>query len=494
MLISIFDLKVDKKHLYDDASKMYAFNKLDYNRLTKDNLKMLIVQFYKDYKNILSICALSEFLLLKKLYNSKNCNVKSIDDKITLKNLEDKYLLIRDKNNNIYFFKEIDDSIKEAIKNFNDEEMKKNDKINEIANKFLLLFPFDDIDSFSKRVNDVLKSDLNETTNLLTNNCNFLYHVNVVNIDNILYFVKDSVYPYYNEIYNERKKYKKFPLIICSSNELDDRYNKLVKYLVANIGNKMLEEVGGYIRYFVNLNKPIDEILKILVDNIPKFDINKYKDQVIDIASNIPSCCLYGLSVNEYNKALEKDKKYSIYKVKQVNATLNEKDYKVFNKLYTALLEFTNNKYNIVSTKDIYNHEFEGYYKNLKDVIDYFFNNKKIIIEEFVKNNPYNFTSKELEMVKRFNKSITNEFIIALTTKDYLGLLLDDKIYMVKTLKCNFDETLDKEMLPIITTTSIVQFNNNLVCCGIYEAAKMIDDEFYETLASSKNIKKIYSL
>lgn len=140
MLISIFDLKVDKKHLYDDASKMYAFRKFDYNKVSKDNLKMLIVQFYKDYKNILSICSLSEFLLLKKLYNSNNCNVKSIDDKIDLSNLEDKYLLIRDKNNNIYFFKEIDDYIKEAIKNFNEEEMKKNDKINEIANKFLLLF------------------------------------------------------------------------------------------------------------------------------------------------------------------------------------------------------------------------------------------------------------------------------------------------------------------------------------------------------------------
>ncbi len=65
MLVSIFDLKVDKKRLYEDASKMYAFRKFDYNRLSMDNLKMLIIQFYKDYKNILSICSLSEFLLLK---------------------------------------------------------------------------------------------------------------------------------------------------------------------------------------------------------------------------------------------------------------------------------------------------------------------------------------------------------------------------------------------------------------------------------------------
>ncbi len=372
--------------------------------------------------------------------------------------------------------------------------MKKNDKINDIVKKFSLLFPFDDIYSFSKRVNDVLKSDLNEIIDFLTTNCYFLYQVNVANINKISYFIKDNVYPYYKEIYNERKKYKKFPLIICSSKELDDRYYNLINHIIVNIEDETLEDAVAHIRFFVNLNKPIDEILKILVDNIPKFDINKYKDKVIDIASNIPSCSLYGLSIIEYNKALENDKKYSIYKVKQENATLNEKDYNVFNKLYTALLEFTNNKYNIIATKDIYNHEFEGYYKDLKEVIDYSFNNKKVIIEEFIKNNPYNFTRKELEMVKRFNKAITNEFIVALTTKDYLGLLLDDKIYMVKTLKCNFDETLDKEILPIITTTSIVQFNNNLVCCGIYEAAKMVDDEFYETLASNKNIKKVYSL
>mgnify|MGYP006934521982 CR=1 FL=1 len=489
MLVSIFDLKVDKKHLYDDVSKMYPFKKLSYNKVSKNDLMELIVQFYSDYKNILSICSLNEFLLLKKLYNIKNYNAKSIVERSSLSNLIDKYLLIRD-SNTTYFFKEIDDSIKEAIKNFNKEEMKKNDKINDIANKLSLLFPFDDIYSFSKRVNDVLKADLDETINLLINNRCFLYHVNIVNINDISYFIMDNVYAYYKEIYEERRKNEEFPLFIFSLKELENRYYKLVNYLLSGVEDETLGEAIAYIRFFVNLNKPIDEIFKILAKEIPNLDLDKYKDLLIDIASNIPSCSLYGLSINEYNKALENQK----YKVEQENAKLKDKDYKVFNKLYTALLDYTNNKYNIIAIKDIYNYDFKGYYKDLKDVIDYFFNNKKVIIEEFIKNNPYNFTSNELEMVKEFNKAITNEFTIVLTTKDYLGLLLDDNIYMVKTLACNFDQTIDIKMLPIIATTSIVQFNNDIVCCGVYEGDQLIDDEFYETLENNKNIKKVYSL
>lgn len=309
MQISIYNFKASKNDLFNNVSKMYPNEYFSYKKFKKKDLLDLVVDFYENYRNILSICTLNEFLLLKKIYENESYKLTRDDNTIVAYNLEHKYLIARGANKQWCVITELCEFVKKAISHFDEKTMKNNDKICKIAATFLILFPLDNVFDFAMRIHDVIRIDEVKIFKFLISNYCFLYKVHLVydRLDNI-YFVTDGVYPYYKEILKERENNKKFNVGIYTKVALNSRLTSLLKCSVLNRVDDVMDEAMYYIVHCVNLNMQIDETIKYVKENVSDFDENKYRDLLVDVFNNFPSCSLYGLTLNEYNACLEKSK------------------------------------------------------------------------------------------------------------------------------------------------------------------------------------------
>ena len=188
----------------------------------------------------------------------------------------------------------------------------------------------------------------------------------------------------------------------------------------------------------------------------------------------------------KYNKELEeyKDNKETFNK-EQENACLSKSDASLFYKIYLALLEFTNNKYKINNKVKIYN-QININPESIVDIIKKYWEEKDKLTQEFISENPYNFTEEELSITNSFSKGIRNTYIIAKYEKEYTAILDGKKIYMVKGINCNIDKIIPSTSLPYFVETSLIEFKDTIVYDSILfgspiefglEMKKMIDDE-----------------
>lgn len=186
----------------------------------------------------------------------------------------------------------------------------------------------------------------------------------------------------------------------------------------------------------------------------------------------MPSGVLNGLTPNEAKKIKEKElklieEKNKNYK-KQNNACLSLKDTDLFYKIYFALLEFTNNKYKVKPNLKIYNQKYIDP-ADIIDIIVKFWQEKDIIIQEFIKNNLYKFNSEELKITGEFKNGIYTMYIIVKFENEYTAFMLEDKAYMVKGINDNLDNIISYKDLPVVTTTAIIPFKGYLVYDGILQ-------------------------
>lgn len=208
----------------------------------------------------------------------------------------------------------------------------------------------------------------------------------------------------------------------------------------------------------------------------------------------MPSKALNGLTPNEAKQVrveneLIKHKKHEKY-IPQQNACLPRSDAKLFYKIYFALLDFTNKKYQISPELKI--NSKKGVNPNeLTDILDKLWDNKDAIVLEFCLANPNKFTKEELKLTKDFKKGIRDIFIIANYEKEYTALLNQNKLYMIKGLNDNIDNIIPYNQLPHVAITTIIPFKNYIVYDGILMSMpikmgnnfnKMIEDELENSI------------
>ena len=150
--------------------------------------------------------------------------------------------------------------------------------------------------------------------------------------------------------------------------------------------------------------------------------------------------------------------------IPQNNAHLCKNAADHYYKLYFALLDYINIKYKIhPEIKKIYKQE--GLDVNKLNDIDKYLWKHKNIIDDFIKDNNYKFTEKELSEINEFKNAVTSDyFVIVGFDREYTKILSDDgKLYMVKGIRSDFDKIMNPKELPKIISTTLLMFNGNIV-------------------------------
>ena len=179
----------------------------------------------------------------------------------------------------------------------------------------------------------------------------------------------------------------------------------------------------------------------------------------------MPFPALYGMTLNDYQQAMDKEEaldKIRSKNVKQMNARIDQKDVKLFYQCYLSLLGLVNSKEQVVPDFVIRLDSFVDLEK-LNVVIDYFWPNKEKWIDMYIKENPLKLTPKNLKIVENFKYGIRKEFVVVAFKKRHT-IFNDGKFnYMVKGLNANIDEIIYADELPVYVRTTLLPFKEDII-------------------------------
>ena len=145
---------------------------------------------------------------------------------------------------------------------------------------------------------------------------------------------------------------------------------------------------------------------------------------------------------------------------------LNEKDVELFYKLNWHLLLYVNQKYRVIKGLDSPDFRGEDANKIMK-LHKKLFSHPEII-DSFVFENPFNFTDKELEIVKSWKNYVEGEFFIISHLKNYTIFLSSEdepKAYGVLGLMSEIEDVV-RPHLPLLCWTVLLPFKGRIVYCG----------------------------
>ncbi len=471
-----------KEYVYDIYIRICSKIK-EYDNISKNKMIREIYKVYEDYYNIIDLCTVRELKFLK-LYFDNNLEYNSDKYKWEKKSLREKFILELEYPDDIIIYEEIYDNLKLAINNINWKEAKEKDRLNEFLVSYCkiqgntLLLPLINIGSAILNVKE------EKIYNHIINNKLFNYYVGVHTKEfynkevHEVYYI--SYYSILEDLDEQRSIYGKSAI-----GNIDLREYKSLFYNDFNMTNKtikkfydeliklpiihysVIEEIQIYV--LLNLDR---KDLKNAIKSIPilkDYDLKKFF-KLMDLAMDeMQSGALNGLSINELRELELKEKKIKeeMKYVEQEDAHLSKKDANLFYKLYFRLLQYTNNKYKIKPKYNIIKQKKINP-SDLTDIVNKFWKYKDILIEEFCKNNPYLLTKEELDIIYEFKKGIRDNFIIVTFTKEYTAIMNMNKVYMIKGITSNIDETISFESLPTFVETSILPFKDYLIYDGLF--------------------------
>lgn len=442
-----------------------------------------IYKVYEDYHNIIDLCTVRELKFLK-LYFDNNLEYKSDKYIWEKKSLREKFILELEYPGDIIIHEEIYDNLKVAINNVNWEYAKEKDRLNEFLVSFCkiqgntLLLPLINIGS---AILDVKEEDIYNHT---VNNKLFNYYVGVHTKE----FYNRKVYEaYYISYYDVLEDLDEQRSIYGKSTigNIDLREYKSLFYNDFNMTNKTIKKfydeliklpiihysVIEKIQIYVLLNLDRND-LKDAIKSIPilkDYDLKDFFKLMDKAMDKMRSGALNGLSINELRELELKEKqiKDTFKPVKQEDAHLSKKDADLFYKLYFRLLQYTNNKYKIKPKYNIIKQKKINP-SDLTDIVNKFWKHKDNLVDEFCKNNPYLLNKEELDIVYEFKKGIRDNFIIVTFTKEYTAIMNMNKVYMIKGVTSNIDETVSYKSLPTFAETTILPFKDYLIYDGLF--------------------------
>lgn len=504
--MKIVDCPYDKGFVFDLYSRIYPDFK-NYDKITKKKMIEKIREFYSNYNNIIDICTYREIKFLKMVANGEN-DFDYEKYKFEINTLRDKMLI----NYKYCFYEELEGTIREALDKVKMSEVKKKTELNEFLVGFykvmgnFLIYPLIDITSSLLNIDDRVVFD-HVFNNKLFNYYVMIYDEYMKAYDKEVPIGLYNGYFHYEEELDEaRKEYaiggtQTFDLGEYINIFYDDFNfdNKIVKKFYNEL-NKLPFYSGhtlGAIRIYALLNRdrePIKEHMKS-VPNLKGINLDNIFELMDQAMDEMPSGALNGMCPREYKEKLKEQAEYEFKReieyTGQKDACLGDDVAKGFYNLYFSLLEYVNNKYHVnTSVKKIYKQE-QLDPNQLMPIIEYLFEDKEKIIDAYLKDNPHNFDSEDLEKVNKFKQGIRGMFTIAKYEEDYTALLSSDRVYMIKGLNSNIDEVIPYHDIPCIVTTSLFPYDGVIVYDGLLSTypismgtsfVKIVEKEYNEDM------------
>lgn len=470
-----------KDYIFEQYTRIVSKFK-NYDRISRKKMLEEVYKVYEDSNNIIDICTCRELKFLKELLAKKDNTEQFLDNKYEWerKNLRDKFLA-QDDFDCVFIPEEIKPKVEEALKNIDWAKAKKMDELNEILVSYCKMQGSALLITVCAIVSSLTGIAEEKIAEHMYNNKLFNYYVYIDFRDFKDKKMLITIYQDYYDIEEELDEQRSIQGI-AGTMPLDLRKFKTLFYNDFDINNpkikKFLVELKKLpffwfsalegIREFAMLN--IDRTpLKESIANVPSlkdYDLTNFF-KVLDAAMDeMPSGALNGFTPNQA-KEFEMKKQQIAYNneknyVKQQNACLSVKDADLFYKIYFALLEFTNKKYDIKKNFKIYK-QLGIDPANLTDIVDKFWENKDSLVLEFCLANPYKFNAEELEITKGFRQGIRGIYFLAKYEEEYTALLSQDKCYMIKGINDNIDNIISYRDLPMPVITTIIPFKNVLV-------------------------------
>ena len=478
---------LDKDQLFDNYSQIIE-NFKNYDDIDKNEMIKTVRDFYlSDYHHVIDICSLRELELLKDLQETKFSDEDILHNSYLLKELIDKFLIYPKK---LCVCKELKDVVKEALDNYDEEEVHARDKINELAVGIVMAFGFiipDLVIEITSISLNIPKADIRRH---MATNLYFRFYVMedstyAPSIDKEIPQLSYARFWEFKDDFEEAKE--NGPLINTIHSNFED-FVYMGRYGGLNINNPKVKALYDIIKdkiftphiiFSINMHVLMDddreELIIYLIKQLEIKDEKKFRKIFNEALDEIPSGVYNTLTRNEALKYLKNKEKsevaYENFNEIQVNACIEPKDTKLFYKLYFALLEYTNNLYNVnPKVKKIYK-QLGVNPEDIQDIIEKLWEDKDKIIDDFVKENPYNLNNTELKLVREFKKGIRKEFIIGKYEKKYaLFMPMDDEkiVYIVKGLTSSIDEVVHGDNLPFIATTTLLPFKSYIIYDGVF--------------------------
>lgn len=514
--IKLIYSRFPKDDIFDKYSRIVK-NWKEYDKVSKNKMFDEIIKEYSNYNNIIDICTLKELKFLEMVINNDE-RINDIHNYIfERKNLINKMLL---QPFQMTIPNEFENNVKLAIKNYDEKQVISKDKINEIFVGIIKIYGELPAIVLLEMIRPFVSCNVDELIEHIEKNKVFNYYImsSKKEIESFQEEVLTFIYTDYFD-YIDDLDYQRMNNAIAYNNEFDIRaYERLYRntfYHDFDISNKKISKMINLIQ--TNHPYQYDFILReiqmcalLYEDSTHVIDMIRYSlstnetnnnlniEKIVNEAlKEIPSGALNGLTPKDYlakkaniiNRKIEKGKKY----IPQTNACLSSKDADLFYKLYFALLEYTNNLYNInTRIKKIYKQNgINPAY--LIDIINKLWECSDEIINNFIKENPFKFNQEELEIINEFKTGKRDIYFVANYEPEYTAIISkEEKVYMVKGLRDNIDNIIDHSKLPLPIITTLLPFKGKIIFDGIINEFSLsfgqeFDDMIEETL--NKNIK-----
>jgi plasmid stabilization system protein ParE len=148
---------------------------------------------------------------------------------------------------------------------------------------------------------------------------------------------------------------------------------------------------------------------------------------------------------------------------------LSEEDVGLFYKLHQALLLYTNQRKGIVSGVTTVEEFMQLPIEEIGKIRESLYGQFRLV-DSFVKENPFNFSQEELEIVKSWKDFLKDRFFLFRHLKKY-AIFLDDssppKAYGVLALKSDFLDMAGGQRLPIFLEAVLLPFKGQIIHDGI---------------------------
>lgn len=510
---------IQKEDVFDTYTRVIE-NFKNYNKISRSKMIDEICREYSNYQNIIDICVTREMKLLEKIIKNNN-EYRFLDcERWEVKTLYNKYLLIHyidnDSDKNVCIPEELIDYVILALKNVNWKELEEKTEMTEVIAGFCKAYGIVAMDAVLEVMPMLLDKSKKDIYEYIMNYKNMKYYIYTTldKIDRLDYSYLSLKYQDYYDLYDDICDRRK-ELGCAAVSDMNVETYKSMFYNQININNEKV----GKLYNIINMVEKSDSIINsieaasILQDN---YDIVKtklrvytnFKEETIqeilellkEAMDEIPSPSLNGATPKDYKKWLEQKKKIEIEKkknyVKQINAFIDKKDADLFYDLFFAVLEYTNDNYKInQNITKIYKQKFLNP-KALTKIIDFFCLDADKIINDFTKENKYNFNKEQLKIINEWKSVKRGSFIITKYEEDYAEFYDDEKIYMVKGVRCNIDQIIPYDNIPCIVETALLPFKGKIIYDGILEKTNIsIGSGIIKHLnESSKNKIKYYHL
>ena len=474
------------QRIVDDPS---SYEKLDIKKMIEQVLKQ-----YSYKKFLYYICSSKELEFLDKILNNNFDEEQYLKYSFEIRTLNNKFILDSDK---FCIFTELLDYVKEAVKLYKESGAYSDYYIYTIGIlKILGTLPFDVFKNLCFKNDNLSKKESDERFELFISNPFFKYYTCIYDVEDETSICYAPYYDFIDEIIENRKKFSNLGSISLDKNLLEEIFYYGFPVHLKKV-KKMYDFVNENIPYLMDY---VDEARALYDYSVVErfLSDDKAKDIITAGLEYCPSCTLYGLSPNEYSKQMVKseDLNDKINNQKQINAHLSTPDADEFFDIYFALLEYTNKKYNINDLKKIYKKLHLDQEKVL-EISDYMFDNVNII-DDFIKENPYNFDDEMLKVTKGFKNFVKSQFLMVVGfDREYTKILSEyGKLYMVKGLRNNIDNVISAKEVPTLISTTLIMFKDKIVYCGLLKTAEVRYDNFIiETiLHEADNAIKYYHL